>query len=53
MELGNFLEFIYLSLLAISVNFLDQLVIVICNPVLKDGAPSVNGLVLIIIFYVT
>ena len=52
MEPRNFLEFIYLSLLAISMNFPDQLVIVICNPVLKDGAPSVNGLVSIIILYV-
>ena len=36
MESGNFLEFIYLSLLAISVNFPNQLVTVICDPVLKD-----------------
>ena len=30
------MEFIYFSLLVISVNFRDQLVTVICNPVLKD-----------------
>ena len=30
------MEFIYFSLLAISVNFPDQLVTVICNLVLKD-----------------
>ena len=53
MEFGKFLEFIYFSLLAISVNFHDQSVTVICNPVLKDGAPSGNGLVLVIIFYAT
>ena len=35
MEFGNFIEFIYFNLLAISVNFPYQLVIVICNPNLK------------------
>ena len=30
------MEFIYFNLLAILVNFLDQLVIVICKPVLED-----------------
>ena len=35
MEFGNLMEFIYFSSIAISVNFHDQLVIVICNPVLK------------------
>ena len=50
MEFGNFLEFIYFSLLAISMNFSDKIVIVICNPVLKVRAPSGNGLVLVIIF---
>ena len=53
MEFGNFMEFIYFSLLAISVNFPDQLVNVVCNPVLKDWASSRNGLVLVIIFCVT
>ena len=36
MEFGKFMEFIHFSLLAISMNFLDQLVIDICDPVLKD-----------------
>ena len=36
MQSRNFLEFIYFNLLEISVNFSDQLVTVICNPVLKD-----------------
>ena len=36
MEFENFLEFIYFNLIAISVNFHDQLVIVFCNSVLKD-----------------
>ena len=53
MEFGNFLKFIYLCLLAISVNFPNKLVIVICNPVLKDSASSGNGLMLVIIFYAT
>ena len=33
------MEFIYFSSLAISVNFLDQLITVNCNPVLKDLTP--------------
>ena len=53
MESGNFLEFIYFNSLAISVNFPDQLVTVICNPVLKDRAPFGNGLMLVIIFCAT
>ena len=53
MKFGNFLEFIYFSSLAISVNFFDQLVTVICNPVLKDCAPFGNGSMLIIIFCAT
>ena len=36
MEFGKFMEFIHFSLLATSVNFLDQLVVDICDPVLKD-----------------
>ena len=35
-EFGKFMEFIHFSLLAISVNFLDQLVIDICDRVLRD-----------------
>ena len=53
MEFGNFLEFIYFSSLAISVNFPDQLVIVISNPILKDSASSRNGSMLIIVFCAT
>ena len=49
MEFGNFLEFIHFSLITISVNFLDQLVTDICDPVLKDEAPSRNGSMLIVI----
>ena len=50
MEFGNFMKFIYLSLLAVSMNFPDQLVTVICNPVLKDWVPSEIGSMLIIFF---
>ena len=50
MEFENFLEFIYFNLIAILVNFPDQLVIVFCNSVLKDRAPSGNGSMLIIVF---
>ena len=50
MEFGKFLEFIYLSSLAISVNFPNQLVIVICNPDLKDCDPSRIESMLIIVF---
>ena len=35
-EFGNFLEFIYFSLFAILVNLPNQLVIVICDPALKN-----------------
>ena len=50
MEFGDFLEFIYFSTFAISVNFLDQLVNVNCNLVLKDRAPSRIGSMFIIVF---
>ena len=50
MEFGNFLEFIYFSLIEILGNFPNQLFTVICNPVLKYGAPFGNGLMLVIIF---
>ena len=52
MESEIFLEFIDFILLSISLNFPDQLVTAICNPVLKECAPSRNGLVLVIIFCV-
>ena len=44
------MEFIYFSLFTISVNFLDQLVIDLCEPVLKDLAPSRNESMMVIIF---
>ena len=47
------MDFIYFNLLAISMNFPDKLVTVICNPVLKDQVPSGNGLMLIIILCAT
>ena len=50
MDFRNFLEFIYFSLFTISVNFLDQLVTDICEPVLKDLAPSGNGSMVFVIF---
>ena len=53
MEFENFMEFIYFSLLVISMNFPNQLVTVIRNPVLKNIDPSRNGLKSIIIFCVT
>ena len=40
MEFENFMELIYFSSLDISVDFPNQLVTVICNPVLKNVAPS-------------
>ena len=36
LEFGIFLKFIYFSFLAISMNFPDQLVIVIRNPILEN-----------------
>ena len=53
MEFGNFLEFIYFNLIAISMNFPDQLVTVICNPVLKYRALSKKILVFVFNFYRT
>ena len=47
------MEFIYFSSLVISVNFLDQLVIVICKPILKDLALSGIGSMFIIDFGLT
>ena len=34
-SLDIFLDFSYFSLISISINLFDQLVIVICNPVMK------------------
>ena len=53
MESGNFLEFIYFNLIAISMNFPNQLVTVICNPVLKYQALSNKRLVFVFNFYRT
>ena len=36
MDFGKFLEFIYFSSFTISMNFPDQLVTNMCEPVLKD-----------------
>ena len=44
------MKFIYFSLFTIRVNFPYQLVTDMCEPVLKDLAPSRNGLMVIIIF---
>ena len=37
-----FLDLSYFDLILISMNLFDQLVIVICNPVMKGKAPSGN-----------
>ena len=44
------MEFIDFSLLAISMNFINQLVTNICDPILKDEAPSGNVSMLLVIF---
>ena len=36
MEFGKFMDFIYFSSFTLSVNFLDQLIIDMSEPVLKD-----------------
>ena len=43
MEDGKFLEFIYFSLFTISVNFPDQFITYMSEPVLKSLALSGNG----------
>ena len=50
MEFGKFLDFIYFSSFTLSVNFPDQLVIDMSEPVLKGLAPSGNGSMMIVIF---
>ena len=50
MDFRKFMEFIYFSLFTISMNFLDQLVTNVCEPVLKDRAPSGNRSMVIVIF---
>ena len=39
MEFGIFFEYTLFILISISMNLFDQLVIVICDPVMKEGAP--------------
>ena len=50
MEYGNFLDFIYFSSFTLTVNFPDQLVTDMSEPVLKSRAPSGNGSMVIVIF---
>ena len=47
-NLDIFLDFSYFSLISISMNLFYQLVIVICNPVMKGRAPSGNECVVLI-----
>ena len=49
MDDGKFLEFIYFSLFMISVNFPDQLVTDMSEPVLKSELTG-NGSLMIVIF---
>ena len=44
------MNFIYLSSFTLSVNFPDQLVTDMSEPVLKSRAPSENRLMMIVIF---
>ena len=44
------MEFIYFNSFTLSVNFADQLVTDMSEPVLKDLAPSGNGSMMIVIF---
>ena len=50
MEFGNFLDLIYLSSFTLSVNFPDQLITDMSEPVLKSRAPSENGSMMMVIF---
>ena len=50
MEFGKFLEFIYFNLFTLSMNFPDQLVTDMSEPVFKGRAPSGNGSMIIVIF---
>ena len=47
-SLDIFLDFSYFSLISILMNLFDQLVIVICNPVMKGRAPSRNECIVLI-----
>ena len=44
------MDFIYLSSFTLSMNFPDQLVADMSEPVLKSQAPSRNGSMMIVIF---
>ena len=44
-----FLESIFFNLITISMNLFDQLVIVICDPVMEDRTPSGKGYSVLII----
>ena len=50
MEFGKVLDFIHLSSFTLSVNFPDQFVTDMSEPVLKSRAPSRNGSMMIVIF---
>ena len=55
MESGNFfgISFFFSVLITISMNLIDQLVIVICDPDLRGLAPSRKNLSLEILFVVS
>ena len=53
MDNGKFMEFIYFRSFKISVNFTDQLVTDLSEPVLKSLALSWNGSMMIVIFRYT
>ena len=50
MEFVKFMDFIYFSLFTLLVNFPDQLVTDMSEPILKGLAPSRNGSMMIVIF---
>ena len=50
-SLDIFLDFSYFSLISISMNLFDQLVIVICNPFMKGGDPSGKEFVVLVFIY--
>ena len=55
-NLGIFLDFVFLFfpvLITISMNLFDQQVIVICDPDLRDLAPSGKNLSLVLLFVVS
>ena len=50
MEFGKFLDFIFFSSFTLSVNFPNQLVTDMSEPVMKGLAPTRNGSMMIVIF---